>query len=527
MIEVELPDGRVVEVDTTDSNVAAQAAQKFLSTKAPETSMLADAGKSVASGLGRATIGAIGGLGDFRDLASQGMSALGNKLGVDLSPVKTAAAAASSVIPGLGLLRNAPTSQDVRSTITDPVVSPDYQPQSVLGSYLKTAAEFTPGMLSGGRSSLGANLLRNVAAPAIASETAGQVTQGTAAEPYARLLGALGGSAGVTKALNAAAEARAISKATPALENLKSTTGAGYDALTARNVATPMSGTNIPISMPGGPTTIQQGALDGLVNDIRDTLNKKGIRPSNADSIHKAIEEIRTPATAGVPDVADLVAARQSIKELLGKPDTNKTGAFITLGKLDQAIEAASPGTMTKIKELDKNWAAVKANEALDKRTAAAELRAAGENSGGNVGNKIRQQVTNYLLSNEARYLSPETKKELEKIVRGTASQNTVRFVANLLGGGGGLGMLAGATAGYQVGDVPGAIAGAAAGKALKFANNRSVVKQAERAAEGIRLRSPMGQQNPLTLPQGQSPLLAGLRAALLARPKLSDVIGE
>lgn len=510
MIEVELPDGRVVEVDTTDSNVAAQAAQKFLSTKAPETSMLADAGKSVASGLGRATIGAIGGLGDFRELASQGMSALGNKLGVDLSPVKTAAAAASNVIPGIGLLRNAPTSQDVRSTITDPVVSPDYQPQSVVGSYLKTAAEFTPGMLTGGRGNIGANFLRNVAAPAVASETAGQVTQGTAAEPYARLLGALGGSAGATKALNAAAEARAISKAAPALDNLKSTTSAGYDALTDRNIRLPL----------------QQSALDNVATDIVDTLNRKGIRPSVAESIHKAVDEIRTPAT-GAADVADLVAARQNIKTLLGAKDTNKTGAFIALDKIDKAIETAVPGTMTKIKELDKNWSAVKANEALDKRTAAAELRAAGENSGGNVGNKIRQQVTNYLLSNEARYLSPETKKELEKIVRGTASQNTVRFVANLLGGGGGLGMLAGATAGYQVGDVPGAIAGAAAGKALKFANNRSVVKQAERAAEGIRLRSPMGQQNPPMLPQGQSPLLAGLRAALLARPKLSDVIGE
>lgn len=510
MIEVELPDGRVVEVDTTDSNVAAQAAQKFLAAKPAETSMLADAGKSVASGLGRATIGAIGGLGDFRELASQGMSALGNKLGVDLSPVKAAASAASNVIPGLGLLRNAPTSQDVRATVTDPIVSPDYEPQSVGGSYLKTLAEFTPGMLTGGRGNLGANLLRNVVAPAVVSETAGQATQGTAAEPYARLLGALGGSAGATKTLNAAAEARAISKAAPALDNLKSTTSAGYDALTDRNIRLPL----------------QQSALDNVATDIVDTLNRKGIRPSVAESIHKAVDEIRTPAT-GAADVADLVAARQNIKTLLGTKDANKTGAFIALDKLDKAIETAAPGTMTKIKELDKNWAAVKANEALDKRTAAAELRAAGENSGGNVGNKIRQQVTNYLLSSEAKYLSPETKKELEKIVRGTASQNTVRFVANLLGGGGGLGMLAGATAGYQVGDVPGAIAGAAAGKALKFANNRSVVKQAERVAEGIRLRSPMGQQNPLMLPQGQSPLLAGLRAALLARPKLSDVIGE
>jgi hypothetical protein len=510
MIEVELPDGRVVEVDTTDANVAAQAAQKFLSAKPPEASMLGDAAKSVGAGLANAAIGTIGGLGDVRELASRGVDMAGSALGFDPSKLKSAASVASNIMPGLGLLRSAPTSQDVRSSVTDPIVSPDYQPQSVAGSYLKTMAEFAPGVLTGGRGNLGSNILRNVVAPAAVSETAGQLTQGTAAEPYARLLGALGGSAGATKAINASAEARAISKATPALDNLKSTTSAGYDALTDRNIRLPL----------------QQSALDNVASDIADTLNRKGIRPSVAESIHKAVDEIRVPAT-GAADVADLVAARQNLKELLGKSDTTKTGAFIALDKIDKAIETAAPGTMTKLKELDKNWAAVRANQALDKRTAAAELRAAGENSGGNVGNKIRQQVTNYLLSSDAKYLSAETKKELEKIVRGTASQNTVRFVANLLGGGGGLGMLAGATAGYQVGDIPGAIAGAAAGKALKFANNRSVVKQAERAAEGIRLRSPMGQQNPLVLPQGANPLLAGLRAALLARPKLSDVIGE
>lgn len=191
MIEVELPDGRVVEVDTTDSNVAAQAAQKFLSAKPPETSMLADAGKSVASGLAKATIGAAGGLGDLRELASQGVDALGSRLGVDLSPIKSAASAASNVVPTLGMMKAAPTSQDVRSTIKDPVVSPDYEPQNLTGSYLKTAAEFTPGMLVGGRGGLAARFMRNVAVPAIGSETAGQLTKGTEAEPYARVAGAL------------------------------------------------------------------------------------------------------------------------------------------------------------------------------------------------------------------------------------------------------------------------------------------------------------------------------------------------
>jgi hypothetical protein len=226
------------------------------------------------------------------------------------------------------------------------------------------------------------------------------------------------------------------------------------------------------------------------------------------------------PATTGAADVVDLVAARQSIKELLGKHDTNKSGAFVALGKIEQAIEQNSPGTMKAIREADKNYAAAKAAEALDKRVAKAELRAAGENSGMNVGNKIRQNITTYLGSNEAKYLSAETKADLEKIVRGTASQNTMRAVANLLGGGGGLGMLAGGTAGYQAGGWSGAAAGAVAGRAFKSLNNRSVMKQAEQVGRNIRSRSPLGQQNPPLLPPMTNPLLGGLLPALLARPK-------
>jgi hypothetical protein len=469
-----------------------------------------DAAKSVGAGLANATIGTLGMGGDIRELASKGIDIAGAKLGFDPSTIKSAASAASRIIPGLGLLANAPTSQDVRSTVSNPIVSPDYEPQTALGGVLKTGAEFLPAMADpelagpGALRAAGKLFATRVAAPALADETAGALTKGTAAEPYARVGGALLGGAGAAKALNAFEKAAALKAATPALADVKAEATNAYDALTSRNVATPL----------------HQSTLDNLADDITTTLNNKGIRPSTAQSIHNAVEEIRTPATAGAADVADLVAARQNVKSLLGAPDANKAGAFVALGKIENAIEQNSPGTMAKIREADKNYAAVKANEALDKRFARAELRAAGEHSGMNVGNKIRQQVTNYLLSNEAKYLSPETKADLEKIVKGTASQNFVRHVANLLGGGGGLGMLAGGTAGYEAGGLPGAITGAAAGRAFKMINNRSVVKQAERAAEAIRRRSPLGQATPLVLPPPTSVALSALRPAFLARPK-------
>lgn len=525
MIEVELPDGRVVEINTTDTAVAAQAAQKFLSAGAqpPKTAMLEDAAKSVGAGLANATAGTLGMAGDVRSLLSAGTDALGSRLGVGQDKVQAfkdyMSKAASMTGPGM-VLANAPTSRQIKESATDPVVSPDYEPQTVAGGYLKTGAEFLPGMAVGGPRALLPRLATNVAAPAIASETAGQITKGTDAEPYARVGAALLGGAGATKAVNSMAKASALKAATPSLADVKSEATNAYDALTARNVATPLSPQSIPVNIAGGRATVQQSTLDSVANDIRDTLNKRGIRPSNAGSVHSALDEIRVPATAGAPDVADLVAARQSIKELLGKQDTNKSGAFVALGKLEQAIEQNSPGTMKAIREADKNYAAAKAVEALDKRVAKADLQAAGENSGMNVGNKIRQQVTSFLSSSEAKYLDAATKADLEKIVRGTWTQNGMRAVANLLGGGGGLGMMVGGTAGYQAGGWPGAAAGAAAGRGFKMANNRSVTRQAEQAAEAIRRRSPLGQQTPLLMPPMANPLLGGLLPALLARPQ-------
>lgn len=464
-------------------------------------SLLEDVAKSTGAGLENAFAGTVGMLGDARELRNKAAGFVGNKLGIP-EGVQNAIGTAVNRSP-LGAFNFAPTSKQILDAAPDPVVDPNYKPQTVAGGYAKTGAEFIPGLLAGGPRGVLQKLATNVAVPAFTSETAGQLTAGTEAEPYARAAGALVGGAGATKLANTMEKAAAIKAATPALADVKNEASAAYDALANRNVSIP----------------IRQSDLDVLAMDIKTSLNAKGIRPSTADKIHNAIEEIKSPATAGAPDVADLVAARQNIKSLLGSPDANKAGAFVALGKIERAIEANSPGTMAKIREADKNWASFKANEALDKRLAKAELRAAGEHSGMNLGNKIRQQVTNYLASNEAQYLDAATKSDLEKIVRGTWTQNGMRAVANVLGGGGGLGMLAGGTAGYEAGGLPGALAGAVAGRAAKMINNRSVVNQAESAGRNIRMRSPLGQQAPLVLPQPYSVSLAALRSALLSRP--------
>ena len=157
-------------------------------------SMMEDAAKSVGSGLATATASTLGAAGDLRSALSGATSYLGDKAGFAPDKVQAfkdlMAKGASMTPPGM-VLANAPTSRDVINSAPDAVVSPDYKPQTTLGGYLKTGAEFAPGMLMGGPRGLASRFVSNVAMPAIGSETAGLLTKDTAAEPYARAAGAI------------------------------------------------------------------------------------------------------------------------------------------------------------------------------------------------------------------------------------------------------------------------------------------------------------------------------------------------
>ncbi|WP_375453710.1 hypothetical protein [uncultured Methylobacterium sp.] len=78
-----------------------------------------------------------------------------------------------------------------QETILKPVQPILHEPTTLAGEYARTLGEFVPGA---GTSP--ARLLALAAAPAALSETAGQVTKGSAVEPYARAVAGIGGTAG-------------------------------------------------------------------------------------------------------------------------------------------------------------------------------------------------------------------------------------------------------------------------------------------------------------------------------------------
>jgi hypothetical protein len=90
----------------------------------------------------------------------------------------------------------APTSEQMIEKAAEFAPGIKYQPQTTGEKYAASVGSFLPGALIGGGGMV-RNALAFGVAPGLASEAAGQMTEGTAAEPYARVAGGLvGGMAG-------------------------------------------------------------------------------------------------------------------------------------------------------------------------------------------------------------------------------------------------------------------------------------------------------------------------------------------
>ena len=120
-----------------------------------------------------------------------------------------------------------PTYESALKTIQDPkgmFGGQPYTPQNTGEEYLRTLGQFAPNVAFGG-----GGLVRGVVAPALASETAGQLTKGYGAEPYARMAGAVLGAGAASGLANTARTARGY-RGAPVLEDVGPAVDQGYTA---------------------------------------------------------------------------------------------------------------------------------------------------------------------------------------------------------------------------------------------------------------------------------------------------------
>lgn len=144
-----------------------------------------DFAKSAASGVANVPGGVAGLPNTMGQLMDKGLDFLPNPAPPE--KVAQARAQAPSILPSAQTIN-----QLIDKYILGPLGAPqtDYKPQTKAGEYAKTGGEFALGALMPG------GVLRkalNVAAPAVGSEAAGQATQGTKYEPWARFGGAIAG----------------------------------------------------------------------------------------------------------------------------------------------------------------------------------------------------------------------------------------------------------------------------------------------------------------------------------------------
>lgn len=160
-----------------------------------------DIAKGAAGGLGRGTAGLLGLPGDIAEYGARGIDyatrKIGGILGVDVKERQ-------AQDPTYG---SAAARRQIES-----VTGPLYEPKTLPGQYASTIGEFAPAALIPGGGGLAARAF-NTVAPAVASETAGQLTKGTPYEPYARGIAGVAGGVGAAKAVTPAAPASAARQA--------------------------------------------------------------------------------------------------------------------------------------------------------------------------------------------------------------------------------------------------------------------------------------------------------------------------
>lgn len=142
----------------------------------PEVDPVADTVKSAGAGLARGAIGMAGLPGTVEQLGRMGINYGAKQFG----------AQGDVVAPETAL----PTGADLQKK-AEGYTGKFYEPKTAVGRYAGAIGEFAPGLAFPG--GVAQRVLGNVVGPAIASETAGELTKGSSWEPWARVGGALAG----------------------------------------------------------------------------------------------------------------------------------------------------------------------------------------------------------------------------------------------------------------------------------------------------------------------------------------------
>lgn len=364
----------------------------------------------------------------------------------------------------------------------------DYHPTTTAGEYTRTVGEFLPSALATGGGSLLEKGIRYGVVPALTSETAGQLTEGTAMEPWARMGGALlGGWAGSRFANPAAPKA-------PSAADIKKSAGYGDDM-------TDM--------LRGARTTDQtyQNVVRDLWADVQQAGTSHKVQEEFGRTLQKELNMVKKEGAS----LHSLERLRRALRDAGGGAlDTpNQAIANRLIEKLDTAVDGLSASNMAQT--------ATAGRPVLDVLTDARETYHIGSKSQviekairdgmdakSGVENGLRQEFTRLLKNDKTmRGFTQAEQDAIRLAAKGNFTSLAARWMGtfgvpvdqgrNFLGSimGGGVGSAVGSALG--VGGPFGAVALPALGTAAKYGASQMAQNHAA-LAEAIVKAGPRGQ---------------------------------
>lgn len=386
-------------------------------------------------------------------------------------------------------------SQAIKSGVED-VTGEFYKPQGRAEKIANTAGQFAPAMI-GGPESLAMKLATRVAAPAIASETVGALTNDN---PYAKIAGAVAGGVGSSMALSKLAQP-AATLAVPTAEDLLKT--AGQQFTNARESGLVVN--------PKATQTIAENIKSKLLND--------GFHPDAQKPVFDALDRLGTLGTeTKAVDLKEIEVIRKNLVNSKISPDGSiRNAAKTAASDLMEGISKLTPADVVSgdaskttglLKDAIGNWAAGKRSNTVMGKAALAELNAATAGSGANIDNNSRQAIkqlirpiNNDIVPKAARMGFNEAEiAAMNDVARGTMFGNAARYIGKAAP----TGIVSGAMssgAGHLAGGPIGAVALPAVGWIAKKIGDLSTQQGINALDSLVRSRSPLAAQVAAKLP--------------------------
>ena len=337
----------------------------------------------------------------------------------------------------------------------------EYRSPTTSGKYAGTIGEFTPAAI-GGATGLAKRLAMTTTAGA-ASEAAGQATEGTGYEPYARIGSALftpwlGSKAFKTtnKTVNFLMNK---SGTVPSVDNLKQAKNAAYKAVDDADI-----------------TFSAQEIDDFIINAVEKVESSSNYVPDVDKQTLASIKILMNNAGKEL-SFGELDKIRQGLNKRYSQAP-NEVGILSIIDDIDDLIASNTSGSdLVKAARLANSR--YKKSELIERSLEKAINQASASGTGGNLINKYRQAI-NSIVNNpkQARFFSEEELDFMVRFVRGDVEENLLRLIGRLSPNANGLmtAVNVGAVA-YNPSLLPVSVAGFA-GKSAGEARSKQLVEQ-------------------------------------------------